>query len=183
MAQAFAQANPGAVRRLFFFNCVYPGIGSRWGDPLNFPELWYQQFHQKDFAAALVGSSREATRIYFTHFLTHWTHQKQAFAHHIEEWVDNFRRGDNIQTGFDWYSGVAPFRRRMMLEGGLKVPKITVPTYMLWGRHDPVLQYAWTDKLGDYFEGVTLECAEDAGHFVHFEVPELANEQMIRFLK
>lgn len=181
-AQAFAHAYPSLVRRLFFFNCAYPGIGTRWGEPENFPELWYQQFHQKDFAAALVGSSRAATRIYFTHFLTHWAHQKRAFEPFIEEWVDNFSRPGNIQGGFDWYSGVAAFRRRMMREGALPTAKIDAPTYVLWGRHDPVLQYAWSDKLADYFSVLTLECAEDAGHFVHVEVPALANQRIISFL-
>ncbi len=182
VAQTFAHAYPASVRRLFFFNCAYPGIGTRWGQAENFPELWYQQFHQKDFAAALVGSSRDAARIYFRHFLTHWTHRKDAFAPYLEEWVDNFMRPGNIQGGFDWYKGVAAFRRRMMLEGGLQIPKIPAPTYVLWGRHDPVLQYAWSDKLGDYFNEVALECAEDAGHFVHFEVPELANARVAKFL-
>jgi pimeloyl-ACP methyl ester carboxylesterase len=64
VAQTFAHAYPASVRRLFFFNCAYPGIGTRWGLAENFPELWYQQFHQKDFAAALVGSSREATHLF-----------------------------------------------------------------------------------------------------------------------
>lgn len=182
VAQTFAHAYPASVRRLFFFNCAYPGIGTRWGEAQNFPELWYQQFHQKDFAAALVGSSRAATRIYFNYFLTHWSHQKQAFEPYLEEWVDNFSRPGNVQGGFDWYVGVSAFRRRMMREGALNVPKIKAPTYVLWGRHDPVLQFAWTDKLGDYFETVTLECAEEAGHFVHFEVPELANKRMTEFL-
>jgi pimeloyl-ACP methyl ester carboxylesterase len=182
VAQTFAHAYPQAVGKLFFFNCVYSGIGTRFGSSENFPELWYQQFHQKDFAAALVGSSREATRIYFTHFLTHWAHQKAAFAPYIDEWVDNFSRPGNIQGGFDWYTGVAAIRRRMMREGALPSPKIKAPTFVLWGRHDPVLQYAWSDKLADYFETVTLECAEEAGHFVHFETPALANERMLKFL-
>ena len=182
VAQAFAHAYPASVRRLFFFNCAYPGIGARWGEAANFPELWYQQFHQKEFAAALVGSSREAARIYFKYFLTHWTHQKEAFAPYLEEWVDNFMRPGNIQGGFDWYTGVAAFRRRMMQGGGVPLAKIAAPTYVLWGRHDPVLQYAWSDKLDGYFETATLECAEDAGHFVHFEVPELANNRIAKFL-
>jgi pimeloyl-ACP methyl ester carboxylesterase len=183
VAQTFALAYPERVSKLFFFNCAYPGIGKRWGESQNFPELWYQQFHQKDFAAALVGSSRDAARIYYRHFLTHWAHQKHAFDAYLGEWVDNFMLPGNIQGGFDWYSGVAEFRRRMMREGALAIPKISAPTFVLWGRHDPVLQYAWTDKLGDYFEDVTLQCAEDAGHFVHFEVPDLANTAMRAFLE
>lgn len=182
VAQTFALAYPEQVRALFFFNCAYPGIGARWGAPENFAELWYQQFHQKDFAAALVGSSRDAARIYFRHFLTHWTHRKDAFAPYLEEWVDTFLRPGNLQGGFDWYIGISRFRARLMREGGLSVRKITQPTYVLWGRHDPVLQIAWSDRLGDYFCDVTVEPAEDAGHFVHFEVPDLANRRMIGFL-
>jgi pimeloyl-ACP methyl ester carboxylesterase len=182
VAQSFAIAWPERVSKLFFFNCAYPGIGRRWGDYRLFPETWYQQFHQKDFAAALVGSSREAARIYFRHFLTHWCHQKQAFEPYLEEWVDNFLSNGNIQGGFDWYVGVSRFRRRMMQDGALEVPRIKAPTYMLWGAHDPVLRFEFSDKVADYFEPVTLERAEAAGHFVHFEVPDLANARMRAFL-
>lgn len=182
VAQHFALAYPERVSKLFFFNCAYPGIGQRWGDFRLFPETWYQQFHQKDFAAALVGSSRDACRIYFRHFLTHWTHQKSAFEPYLEEWVDNFMRPGNVQGGFDWYVGVSKFRRRMMEAGGLPMPKVKAPTYLLWGAHDPVLKFEFTDKLGDYFETFKLEKAEDAGHFVHFETPALANARLRAFL-
>ncbi|MDX2157654.1 MAG: alpha/beta hydrolase [Hyphomicrobiaceae bacterium] len=182
VAQQFALAWPERVTRLFFFNCAYPGIGQRWGAWQHFPETWYQQFHQKDFAAALVGSSRETCRIYFRHFLTHWSHQKAAFEPYLEEWVDNFMSNGNLQGGFDWYIGVSRFRRRMMQEGALQTPKIKAPTYFLWGAHDPVLKWEFTDKIGDYFESYTLEKAEEAGHFVHFEVPQLANERLSAFL-
>jgi len=182
-AQQFALAYPQRVAGLFFFNCAYPGMGPRWASAEYFPEFWYQQFHQKDFAAALVGSSREAARIYFRHFLTHWPHQKHVFEAYLEEWVDNFLRPGNLQGGFDWYIGVNRFRRRAMQEGGIIQPKITQPTYFLWGRHDPVLQFAWTDKLCDYFENFELHCAEEAGHFVHFELPDLANETITTFFR
>ncbi len=183
VAQQFALAWPDRVSKLFFFNCAYPGVGQRWGDFRHFPETWYQQFHQKDFAASLVGSSRDACRIYFRHFLTHWCHQKQAFEPYLEEWVDNFMSNGNLQGGFDWYVGVSKFRRRMMSEGALPIPKIKAPTYVLWGAHDPVLKFDFADKLAEYFEAVTLEKAEDAGHFVHFEAPALANDRIGKFLR
>ncbi|MFV0297509.1 MAG: alpha/beta fold hydrolase [Hyphomicrobiaceae bacterium] len=183
VAQQFAQAWPERVSKLFFFNCAYPGIGQRWGDWKHFPETWYQQFHQKDFAARLVGSSPEAARIYFSHFLSHWSHDKSAFTPYLDEWVDNFLSNDNLQGGFDWYVGVSRFRRRMMQDGALATPKIAAPTYLLWGAHDPVLRFEFTDKLDLYFDDATLEKAENAGHFVHFEIPRLANERMASFLQ
>ncbi len=181
VAQAFALAYPERVSALFFGNCPYAGVGKRWGDFQNFPETWYQQFHQKDFAAALVGSSREACRIYFGAMLRHWCHNKAAADALVEEWVDNFMLPGNLQGGFDWYVGVAAFRRRMMAGGDIRLPKITAPAYFYWGAHDPVIKLEFADKLGDYFADHTLEKAENAGHFVHFEQPEAWNRRMRAF--
>ena len=91
-------------------------------------------------------------------------------------------RPGNLQGGFDWYVGVSKFRRRMMQEDGVAMPKVDAPTYLLWGAHDPVLRFEFADKLGDYFTHHTLEKAEEAGHFVHVEVPALANARMRAFL-
>jgi pimeloyl-ACP methyl ester carboxylesterase len=182
VAQQAAIAAPDRISALFFFNCTYPGIGKRWGDYSHFRETWYQQFNQKDFAAALVGSSREACRIYFRHFLTHWSHQKHAFDAHLEEWVDNFLRPGNLQGGFDWYIGISKMRALVAAGAIPPAPPITTPTYFYWGAHDPVLRFDFSDKLGDYFTNFTLEKAEDAGHFAHFERPQQANERILRFL-
>ncbi len=182
VAQQVAIAAPDRVSALFFLNCTYPGIGKRWGEYSHFRETWYQQFHQKDFAAALVGSSREACRIYFHHFLTHWSHQKQAFEPYLEEWVDNFLRPGNLQGGFDWYVGISKMRALIAAGAIAPSPPITAPAYFYWGAHDPVLRFDFADKLGDYFTNFTLERAENAGHFVHFEQPQQANERLLKFL-
>ena len=81
----------------------------------------------------------------------------------------------------DWYVGVSRYRMQLITEGAPVIPKITQPTYVLWGAHDPVLKVAWADRLDEYFETFRFEQAEDAGHFVHFERPDLANERMLGF--
>ena len=62
-----------------------------------------------------------------------------------------------------------------------KPPTIKIPTRVLWGRHDPVLKCEWVDVLDQYFDTVEVSIAEEAGHFVHYEVPDLAAREIDRF--
>lgn len=181
VAQRFAARYPERVRGLFFFNCVYPGIGRRWLEPDSVTEIWYQSFHQQPWAADLVGSSREACGIYLKHFLDHWSHEPGTFDEDFEAWVDNFMQPGNLQGGFDWYAGVGEARMKMMREGAPELPKIEAPAYFLWGEGDPILKVRWADRLGDYFSNFELEPAPGAGHFVHYERPDLANARISRF--
>ena len=181
VAQRFASRYPGRVRGLFFFNCVYPGIGRRWLEPDSVTEIWYQTFHQQPWAADLLGLSREACAIYLRHFLDHWSHEPGVFDEDFENWVDNFMQPGNLQGGFDWYRGVAEARLKMMREGAPELPKIEAPAYFLWGEDDPILKIRWADRLGDYFADFELEPATGAGHFVHYERPDLANHRITRF--
>ena len=180
-AQRFAARYPERVLGLFFFNCVYPGIGRRWLEPESVREIWYQSFHQQPWAADLVGSSREACGIYLKHFLDHWADEPGVFDEDFEAWVDNFMRPGNLRGGFDWYVGVGEARMKMMREGAPDLPKIQPPAYFLWGESDPILKVRWADRLGDYFADFELEPATEAGHFVHYERPELANGRITRF--
>ena len=68
------------------------------------------------------------------------------------------------------------------LPARVSIPKIMAPSYFLWGAHDPVLRFDFSDKLADYFETFTLESADRTGHFTHFEDPGLANARMMAFL-
>jgi pimeloyl-ACP methyl ester carboxylesterase len=181
VAQRFAARYPERVLGLFFFNCVYPGIGRRWLEPESVREIWYQSFHQQPWAADLVGSSREACGIYLKHFLDHWADEPGVFDEDFEAWVDNFMRPGNLRGSFDWYVGVGEARMKMMREGAPDLPKIQPPAYFLWGKSDPILKVRWADRLGDYFADFELEPATGAGHFVHYERSELANGRITRF--
>jgi epoxide hydrolase 4 len=159
---------------LLFFNCPTHGVGARWRDPAHINEIWYQTFHQMPYAAALVTSSRENCRRHIGHFLKRWSYRKDAFDAVIERWIDNFMRPGNMQGGFNWYIGQNTGRLAVMAGTAPKPQKITVPSRVLWGRHDPILRADWADVLDDYFDDVEVSFAEEAGHFVHYEQPDLA---------
>lgn len=180
-AQSFARRWPQRLAGLFFFNCPYPGIGRRWGEPDHLKEIWYQAFNQMPWAADLVGSSREACRIYIGHFLRHWAGDPHALDDELEAWIDNFMKPGNLQGGFNWYIGAN--RARLALIKGASQPAapIETPTRVLWGGRDPVLKAEWIDRLPEFFTNVEVSVAPEAGHFVQMEEPELAAKEIRRF--
>ena len=183
VAQVIARRSPERIAGLFFFNCPYPGIGARWVEPSHLLETWYQFFHQMPYAADLIGSSRDACRIYIHNFLRHWSHQKDVFDDELEVWVDNFMKPGNLQGGFNWYLSNHASRMAVIEGVAPPPPPITNPTRIFWGEHDPVFKLSWTDRLPEFFTDLEFSFAPDAGHFVHYETPERACEEILRFFR
>lgn len=173
VAQVMARQAPGRFNGIVLFDCPYPGIGARWAVPGHLKEIWYQSFHQQPFAAAVVGSTREACATYFGHFLKHWSAgNPQAFDDVREAFVDNFMQPGNLQGGFNWYISANAGRLAAMRGEVPALPPITVPTRVRWGELDPCLLYSWSDRLHEFFADLDLAPFKGVGHFPHREAPE-----------
>ena len=182
-AHLLARQHPDRVAGLFFFNIPYPGIGARQLAPENMNEIWYQGFHQQEWAAELVGSSRDATRIYFRNMLAHWAQDEHVFDQDLETWVDNYLEPGNLQGGFNWYSAVFPLRIAMMRGETQPVPPIDTATCVRWGEEEPFMKVEYADRLGDYFTNLDFKSVSGAGHFVHYQRPDFANQEIATFFK
>ena len=181
VAQGFARKYPERLSGLFFFNCPYAGIGERWADWYEVNEIWYQTFNQQPWAASLIGENRKTCETYLRHFLDHWSHEPGLFDEDLDLWVDNFMKPGNLQGGFNWYISTNESRIGLIRDGAPELPKIETPTRVLWGESDSVLRIEWADRLGDYFSNLTFSPAGGAGHFVHYEKPEVANREISDF--
>jgi pimeloyl-ACP methyl ester carboxylesterase len=183
VAQAFARSYTERLSGLFFFNCPYPGIGERWAEADHVNEIWYQSFNQQPWAASLVGENRKTCETYIRHFLDHWSHEPGFFDEDLDLWVENFMKPGNLQGGFNWYISTNEGRIKQIRHGPAELPKIETPTRVLWGVSDSVLKIEWADRLGGYFADLNFSPAEEAGHFVHYEKPELANQEISGFFR
>jgi pimeloyl-ACP methyl ester carboxylesterase len=181
-AQPLARQAPERLVGLFFFNCPYPGIGARWTDTEQLNEIWYQSFNQQPWAAQLIGSSREACRLYLGHFLTHWAGgNPHAFDDVLEDFVDKFLEPGNLQGGFNWYRSQHAARMASIRGQTPALPPIAVPACVRWGDQDPNLPYAWTDRLSEHFTDLDLQPFIGSGHFPHREHPDRAADEIERF--
>ncbi len=181
LAQDYARRHPERLTGLFFFDCPHFGIGPRWTAGGQVREIWYQAFHQLPLALQLVGASRDSCRAYLRHFLGHWAHDPAAFEGALEEWVDSFLKPGRLAGGFRWYAAVNERRLQAMAGDLPPAPKIAVPAYSLWGASDPILRPEWQETLTEVFDEIALEVAAEAGHFVHWEQPALANGRIADF--
>src|SRR5439155_1219420 len=90
----------------------WPGIGRRWREPGHARETWYQIFHTLPWAHELVGGSREATRLYLRHFLTHWSGRKDWVTEpELDHWVDAYSQPGALRGGFAYYKAFQRGRR------------------------------------------------------------------------
>ena len=177
--QRFARMYPGRLAKLMLFDPPYPGIGGRWFAMPHVFNVWYQIFHQQPWAEDLVGSSRDATRIYISHFLSAWSANKDLWTpEEIEHYVDAYSQPGALRGGFNCY--------RAALRGGMQSSDdltIKTPTTVLWGDSDSILPFEWSDKIPEFFPNATLKKVEGAGHFMMREAPERVNAEIIEFMK
>lgn len=177
--QRFARMYPDRLSRLMLFDPPYPGIGGRWFAMPHVFNTWYQIFHQQPWAEDLVGSSRDATRIYISHFLSAWSANKDLWTpEEIEHYVDAYSQPGALRGGFNCYR--AALRGGMQSSGDLT---IKTPTTVLWGDGDSILPFEWSDKIPEFFPNATLKKVEGAGHFMMREAPERVNAEIIDFMK
>ena len=181
VVQELARLAPHRLSGIFLFDCATPGIGPRWRDADRVNEIWYQSFHQQPFAAQLVGASREACRAYFGHFLRHWAHRPEAFSDaDVERWVDCHMQPGRVQAGFNWYRSVNAARLRVMRGEAPPPTPIQLPARCLWPLHDALMRPDWAEGLAEVFPGIQVDFCE-AGHFPHWEIPEVAGAAIAAF--
>ncbi|NIE83340.1 alpha/beta hydrolase [Burkholderia sp. Cy-647] len=181
--QALARTAPERFAGLFFFDFVHPGIGPRFGTPERLRNIWYMAFHETDLAPALIGASPETIERYISYFLRHWSYRREAFDAVLDRFVENFQKPGNVAGGLAHYRASAASRLAMLNGAAPLPPPIMLPTCVRWAEHDPMFDYAWTDRLHETFPDLDLALFPGVGHFPHREDPERAAAEIAAFFE
>jgi len=169
--------HPERVAAAAILNPMVPGFDERYLGTDNLHESWYALFHTLDMAPALVGSSREACRIYLRHFLEHWSADPEAFDDAmVEVYVDTFMQPGNLRGGFNFYRAEPAWdaidhticQRRVLF---------------LQALCDPCAPAQWSDLVTRWYTDFALEYVEAAGHFPMVERPDFVNRRLAAFFR
>lgn len=172
IAQVIALERPDLVAALVITPPV-PGAGARALSLSAVKELWYQTFNQLDLIEEIV-RGEAATRAYLTHFWRHWSGPAYAVDdRELDRLAAAYARPGAFAASIAWYRA-APIavERAAQHEPAVAPDRIRVPTTILWPELDPLMPFAWSDRVPDYFADATIHQLDGIGHFVPLEAPE-----------
>jgi pimeloyl-ACP methyl ester carboxylesterase len=77
------------------------------------------------------------------------------------------------------------YYRQALRQGSRALPStpINVPTLVLWGLDDPVLQPGMNERLGAWVADLRYVPIPGCGHWTQQEQPEIVNQELLRWLR
>lgn len=176
VAHKFLRKHPERIAKAAIFDPITPSYGASSGHYVE--EDWYFLFHQLEMALSLVSLNRETRRLYYKHFLDHWSYRDTLLTdEEVEVFVDNYMKPGNVHGGFN--VDRANFAPDSQSWTELDNTSSDLPVTMLWGVADPVVPPAVED-IGQYYSNYTMELVHDCGHFMMLERPDLVIERIKR---
>jgi 4,5:9,10-diseco-3-hydroxy-5,9,17-trioxoandrosta-1(10),2-diene-4-oate hydrolase len=80
------------------------------------------------------------------------------------------------------FSNFSGFKSEFVEALHKKLPHITAPTLVIWGKHDKFVTVAHAEVLRRLLPNVVVEIWEDCGHVPQFEYPKRFNDTTLKFL-
>ena len=95
-----------------------------------------------------------------------------------EHYLESIRRPGRLTAGLNYYR--ANFARIDLWFQRARGLKVSAPTVLLWGDHDPFLRRIQAEKTGSHVLGeYRLEVLEGAGHWLQFERPDEVSRALL----
>jgi epoxide hydrolase 4 len=175
-----AARRPELLRSLSILNSPHPGVFMH-HLLHNFQQLkrsWYMFYFQLPWLPETL-MAKDIKR-QFVRAFRGWAHRKEAFP---DEVIEAFRRPMEepgaLRAGINYYR--AAFRN--VSAATQKLPKVAVPTQVIWGENDEALGKELCDDLDRVVSGpLEVHFIPDCSHWVQQEYPEAVNALLLDFL-
>jgi len=95
----------------------------------------------------------------------------------LEKYREAWSQPGAVSSMINWYRALFRFP-----PGRLDSPRITVPTLLIWGRHDVALGVAMAQPSVDLCDDGCLALLDDASHWVQNDEPDRVNALIGEFL-
>ena len=106
-----------------------------------------------------------------------WTKEEAA------SYVDQFRERDRAQASSLIYRSFLTRELRPIRKGRYADQRMTVPTLLLYGEEDPVINEERIGPWRDHADEMQVEELPDAAHFLPEEVPDALSARLVPFLR
>jgi pimeloyl-ACP methyl ester carboxylesterase len=109
----------------------------------------------------------------------------ESHADFIQEWLDYRLQHPADPVGYQAQLAIGLALQSMSEDDCFehKLERLEMPTLILWGADDKVVPPGNADLLAQRIPSSTIHILPNAGHLFPFEVPEEANEAIVKFLK
>lgn len=97
----------------------------------------------------------------------------------IERHVDALRPPGALTAAINYYRAVFRDTGR----SGHRVRRVDAPVLVLWGDQDQFLGTALAEPGSDWVSNARVTHVPDAGHWIQHDLPELVNDELVRFLR
>lgn len=182
IAWRLAAERPQLVERLIILNSPHPSAFAReLRTPGQLARSWYVVFFQLPWlpetlmrAHRMAGIRRSIARM---------VRRREAFTE--EDWIAIHAAlavPGALRAALSYYraAGRAMLRGRSGAAG--RLPRIAVPTMVLWGEQDDALSARLSYGLERYVSTLTVRRFANAGHWVHWDEPEAVATEIVAFL-
>jgi epoxide hydrolase 4 len=178
LAWAFAMRYPHMTERLIVMNAPHPQAMFRELRTLKqLRKSWYVFAFQLPWLPEYLLNRNNANEI--GRMLRGAAVQKEAFTREITaKYQEAMNKPGAMTAALNYYRQL--FRR--WPQSTEKVPRITVPTLLIWGEQDIALGIELTMGLGQWVDNLQVKRIPDSGHWVQQEKPEQVNSFLVEFL-
>lgn len=176
----YAALFPDRVDRLVVMNSPHPSAFRDRVHHLRQLQLsWYMLFFQFEGVAeeALERNDFELFREWF-----YGTATVPLAASDVARYVEVFSAPGALRAGLNWYRANVP-PQSFAAEAAGELPRIVVPTMLVWGLDDAYLSFDLGRRAGEFVDApFALHALADTGHWVQQERPEETNDLLLTFL-